>query len=66
MSSYAQVSDYSFPTSGFTVEGFIKVQPGSGSGRFMFSYETTTGNCLLVASNVGSFGVWVRLIPAWH
>jgi hypothetical protein len=51
---------FRFPTSSFSVEGFVKVARGSG-GRFMFSYNFAgNDNCILVRSTVGTYGVWVH------
>ena len=59
--SYAVSSGYSFPsgTAGdFSVEGWIKI---THSGRYWFSYASSSNNnCLLVSSNVGTYGSWVH------
>jgi len=59
--SYAVSSGYSFPsgTAGdFSVEGWIKI---THSGRYWFSYASSgNNNCLLVSSNVGTYGTWVH------
>jgi hypothetical protein len=58
--SYARKFNMQFPPSAFTVEGWVKVAPGSG-GRFMFSYNVVgNDNCILVQSTVGTYGVWVH------
>jgi hypothetical protein len=60
ISSYARAWNFTFPSTSFTVEGFIKVAAGS-QGRFMFSYnQNNNDNCILVRSTVGTYGVWVH------
>jgi hypothetical protein len=60
-SHYVERSGYSFPrgTAGdFSVEGWIKI---THSGRYWFSYASSSNdNCLLVSSNVGTYGTWVH------
>jgi hypothetical protein len=67
ISEYTAVQGYRFPVGGFTVEGFVNVQRGSGdrtvgSGdRYWFSYaspDNSNSNCLLVSSNMTNFDVW--------
>jgi hypothetical protein len=59
-SQMAIKTGFRFPTTPFTVEGFVNVAPGSG-GRYMFSYNAVgNDNCILVRSTVGTYGVWVH------
>jgi hypothetical protein len=51
-------------TGDFTVEGYVQVEIG-GASKFMFSYETTTANCLLVRAAVGIYGEWVSISDSY-